>query len=480
MKKLSVKILLLISLILGTSMFFTVFYVNRSERKMILEEAFSDADRTSLMMFNFMISMMSLTTSDSKVDTHELPDLIFESANKHEANLLEVRLIHSPGIEKTLRDKKIAATYMMNETEFPKDEKEKEALAGKETKETLLREADGKIFRAVRYLMPIKAERKCISCHFLEEGEPVAAISSIISIESAFQKLERRTIWNIVFIGLGFCLIISVLFLSLHGMVSKPLQHMTGIVRIITEEGDLANTVEIKSGGEIGELATAFNRMNESLRERQLEIIYRLSRSAEHRDEETGKHVQRTSLYAAALARKMGFDKKTVEYIFNATPMHDLGKIGIPDRILLKPGKLDSEEWEIMKQHPLIGAQILAGSEVPFIRMAERIALTHHEKWDGSGYPNGLKGEDISIEGQIVAIADVFDVLTSIRPYRKKPFLDQEAFTIMREERGKHFKPELLDAFLSIEDEILKIKNSLVDQDVSFLSRLSPKKQITA
>lgn len=473
MKTLSVKILLVISLVLGTTMFLTVFYVVRTERKIFLEEAFSEADRINLLTFNLIMSIMSLKTSDFDVGAFSVHNFLLETAKKHEAGLLELRLIHRRGFEETIKDKEIAARYMMDETEFPKDEKEEEALEGKETKETLLHETSGKIFRAVRYLMPIKAERKCLPCHRLEEGESVAAISSIISVESTFQKLTRRTIWNLVFLCLGFFLTISVLFLFLHRLVSKPLQHMTGIVRIISEEENLTKKVEVKSRGEIGELAAAFNRMTENLRKRRQEIILRLSRSAEYRDEETGKHIQRTGLYAAALARKMGLDNETVECILYATPMHDLGKIGIPDCILLKRGKLDPEELEIMKQHTVIGAKILAGSEVTFIRVAERIALTHHEKWDGNGYPNGLKGEDIPIEGQIVAIVDVFDALTSERPYRKKPFSAQEAFSIMREERGKRFKPELLNAFLSIEDEILKIKNMYVDQDISSLFRLA-------
>jgi len=188
-----------------------------------------------------------------------------------------------------------------------------------------------------------------------------------------------------------------------------------------------------------------------------LETIYRLARAAEFRDDDTGEHIVRIGHFSAAIAKQMGLTEHEAETIFYAAPMHDIGKIATPDAILQKPGKLDAEEWAIMKQHALQGAQILEGSESELLRMAEIIALTHHEKWDGSGYPQGLKGEAIPISGRITAIADVFDALTSKRPY-KDPFPLEKAFTIIRESRGSHFDPAVVDAFFAIEDEILRIK----------------------
>jgi putative two-component system response regulator len=153
----------------------------------------------------------------------------------------------------------------------------------------------------------------------------------------------------------------------------------------------------------------------------------------------------------------MGLDEETTESIYYAAPMHDVGKIGIPDAILLKPGTLSPGEWEIMKTHTTIGGQILQGSSLDIIRMAETIALTHHEKWDGSGYPRGLQGEDIPLIGRISAIADVFDALTSKRPYKEVHTLDR-AFAIIREGRGTHFDPQVVDAFFSALNEILYIQ----------------------
>ncbi|MFU8769082.1 MAG: HD domain-containing phosphohydrolase [Desulfotignum sp.] len=193
-----------------------------------------------------------------------------------------------------------------------------------------------------------------------------------------------------------------------------------------------------------------------------LEAIYRLTRAAEYKDEDTGSHIQRMSNYAAAIARHMGLGKRVTESVLYATPMHDIGKIGIPDRILSKPGKLDPDEWEVMKQHTVMGARILEGSRTGIIRLGEIVALTHHEKWDGSGYPRGLKGRQIPLAGRIVAIVDVFDALTSKRPY-KEAFPLEKSYEIIRQGRGKHFDPNVVDVFFSAQTDILKIKETYQD-----------------
>ncbi len=215
--------------------------------------------------------------------------------------------------------------------------------------------------------------------------------------------------------------------------------------------------------------------VNEKIKASTLETIIRLSRAAEYRDEETGSHIQRMSHYAVALARKMGFDEDFIETILYALPMHDIGKIGVPDHILLKVGKLEPSEWEIMKQHTIIGGKILEGSDSEFIETARIIALTHHEKWNGKGYPKGLKGSKIPLVGRIASIADVFDALTTKRPYRDKPFPLEKTFTMILEGRGSDFDPEVVDAFLAIKDELVEIKEKNQDHDESMLLRLSRK-----
>ncbi len=201
----------------------------------------------------------------------------------------------------------------------------------------------------------------------------------------------------------------------------------------------------------------------EELKITQLEIVRKLGRAAEFRDDETGKHIIRMSNYVALMAEKLGKDREYIELILYAAPMHDIGKIGIPDRILLKPGKLTPSEFEVMKMHTTIGAEIIGESDYPVLRLAREIALTHHEKWDGSGYPAGLKGKDIPLSGRMVAIADVFDALTSDRIYRKAWSVER-AVDYIRENRGKHFDPELVDLFLNYLEDIIKIKEAYKDK----------------
>jgi putative two-component system response regulator len=210
-----------------------------------------------------------------------------------------------------------------------------------------------------------------------------------------------------------------------------------------------------------GELKQAF----ETIKAASLDTIYRLSMACEYRDKETGSHIHRMSGFCAAIARHMGLDEHISEIILYAAPMHDLGKVGIADAILLKPAKLDAAEWETMKQHSAIGAEILKNSDAEFIKMGAIIALSHHEKWDGSGYPNHLKGAEIPIAGRITAIADVFDALTSKRPY-KEAYSVEESLVIIEKGRGSHFDPDVVDAFFAIQDEILAIKQQFANECV--------------
>jgi putative two-component system response regulator len=195
-----------------------------------------------------------------------------------------------------------------------------------------------------------------------------------------------------------------------------------------------------------------------------LEIVRRLGRAAEFRDNETGMHIIRMSKISALIGQDYGLDLEQCEMLLNASPMHDIGKIGIPDHVLLKPDKLSPDEWEVMKTHARIGADILAGHESELLDMARIIALTHHEKWDGSGYPQGLAGEAIPLPGRIVALADVFDALTSVRPY-KQAWRIEEAVKLIDENRGRHFDPQLVDVFMQSLDDIVEIKKQYADPD---------------
>lgn len=184
-------------------------------------------------------------------------------------------------------------------------------------------------------------------------------------------------------------------------------------------------------------------------RQAKAEILQLLGRASEYRDDMTGQHTQRVGRLSGLIADRLGLPARQVEMIRMAAPLHDIGKIGIPDELLLKPGRFEPEEFERMKLHTTIGASILEGSYFAVLKMAEIIAGSHHEKWDGTGYPQGLSGEAIPIEARIVALADFYDALTHERPY-KKTWTSQEAITEVKSQRGKHFDPQIVDVFIDL------------------------------
>ncbi|MBL4760330.1 MAG: response regulator [Mariprofundaceae bacterium] len=203
-------------------------------------------------------------------------------------------------------------------------------------------------------------------------------------------------------------------------------------------------------------LAGEVHKATESLRQQEREALVILSKAAEYRDPETGAHIMRMSHYSKLIARQLGLSEAEQELILEASPMHDVGKVGTPDHILLKPGKLDFDEFVIMKQHADYGYEILNQGSSHLLKVAAEIAISHHEKYNGKGYPHGLKGEEIPLRGRIVAVADVFDALTSERPY-KKAWPVEKAIALLTEESGEHFDPQCVEAFLSSLDQILEI-----------------------
>lgn len=238
--------------------------------------------------------------------------------------------------------------------------------------------------------------------------------------------------------------------------VTRALDHRRLIMENRTHQQRLEETVAVRTS----ELRQALEQLNVA----SFDTIQRLARAAEYRDEDTGNHIKRMSLYCSLIAAQLNADTKDVENIRYASPMHDIGKIGIPDRILLKPGALTPDEWEVMKQHTVIGGRILSNSGSDFIRLGEIIALTHHEKWDGSGYPKGLKAGEIPLAGRICAVADVFDALTSKRPY-KEAYSPEKSFEMIEQQRAIHFDPDVVYAFLSIKDKLLSVMAEYQDNE---------------
>ncbi|NUQ00200.1 MAG: HD domain-containing protein [Armatimonadetes bacterium] len=274
-------------------------------------------------------------------------------------------------------------------------------------------------------------------------------------------------------IEIALALLVSTLLsLLVAGWISRSLTRPITLLSAAAEavaRGDFEHEVRVASEDELGLLAQTFQKMADDVREREeglhqakLDTLDRLALAAEYKDQDTAAHIHRMSHYAAVLARRAGLPEDEVELLLLASPMHDVGKIGIPDRVLLKPGALTDDEWGVMKQHTTMGSRILEGSSSELLRAAEVIARSHHERWDGQGYPLGLAAESIPLWGRICAIADVFDALTSERPY-KPAFSVERAVELLREGRGTHFDPVLLDLFLSDLDEILEIRDRFAD-----------------
>ncbi|NDV22038.1 HD domain-containing phosphohydrolase [Desulfovibrio sp. JC022] len=242
--------------------------------------------------------------------------------------------------------------------------------------------------------------------------------------------------------------------------LTKPFQFWEVLLRI---KNMLESRYYYKQQVERGDILEAeVRRRTKAIRETQLEVVQRLGRAGEFRDNQTGAHVMRVSKVAEIIARGMGFDDEACEIILYASPMHDVGKIAIPDSILLKPGPLTPEEWEIMKSHSAVGGEIMGDHPSEVIWAASQIARYHHERWDGQGYPEGLKGDVIPIFARITAISDVFDALTSARPYKTACPMD-EAVEYIKKESGKHFDPRVVNVFLNCLSEIFAVREEFPD-----------------
>lgn len=230
----------------------------------------------------------------------------------------------------------------------------------------------------------------------------------------------------------------------------------TTMYPIIDQQGNVIEHLHLMSD------VTQEIQLHKEIETTQSEIIYKMGEIGESRNKETGNHVRRVAEYSRLLAQKAGLSDEDSEMVAMASPMHDIGKVAIPDSILLKPGKLDEQEWVVMRTHSSIGYSVLSGSDRPILNSAAIIAHQHHEKYNGTGYPNGLKGENIHIYGRIVAIADVFDALGSDRPY-KKAWPLEKILDLFRNERGEHFDPFLIDLFIEHLDEFLEIRSKYID-----------------
>ncbi len=237
----------------------------------------------------------------------------------------------------------------------------------------------------------------------------------------------------------------------------KKIHHfLATVVPIVNLNGEILEYMSIRK--EITEVIE----LHKEIEETQREIIYKMGEIGESRSNETGNHVKRVAEYSRLLAKLCGLEQKDCDILFTASPMHDIGKVGVPDSILNKPAKLDENEWKVMRKHTVIGYNILKNSKRDILKAAAIVAMQHHEKWDGTGYPRNLKGAEIHIYGRITAIADVFDALGSDRCY-KKAWEDEKVFKFLEDEKAKQFDPNLIDLFFENIDKFKDIRDKYKD-----------------
>jgi response regulator RpfG family c-di-GMP phosphodiesterase len=294
--------------------------------------------------------------------------------------------------------------------------------------------------------------------------------------ELAYQLLYKYERWFILLLIAGALFISSAAYYVATGLI-RPLITLSNTAKKITKTQDYTQQVSFDRDDEIGQLSEAFNTMiggmdralgeitalNTEVEDTQREVVFTMGSIGESRSKETGNHVRRVAEYSKLLALYYGMEEDEAEMLKQASPMHDIGKVAIPDAVLNKPGRFDEEERRIMDTHAALGYDMLKHSQRPLLVMAATVAYEHHEKYDGSGYPRGLSGENIHIYGRITALADVFDALGSDRVY-KNAWDDERIFTLFKEERGKHFDPELIDIFFGHLDEFLVIRDRLKDK----------------
>jgi len=315
----------------------------------------------------------------------------------------------------------------------------------------------------IRDLLENTMERTDYSCCFAEDGKQALEMISAQNFDVVVTDIDMPIMDGIALakaIKSKFTADVIVMTGQIHSyqydevirigasdFVEKPFSPREMILRI--------NRVVRERG-----LKQEARKAHEALKESYIDSIHRLVMAAEYKDEDTGDHIVRIGEYCSLMAEKLKLSQDYIETIFYAAPMHDIGKIGIPDMILLKPGRLTPEEFDVIKTHTQIGARLLSRSKSKILQMAEEIALNHHEKFNGTGYPQQLKGLDIPLSGRITALADTFDALTSKRPY-KNPYPPEVTYDILKKERGEHFDPEILDIFIAHFDEFIDIRGKV-------------------
>ncbi len=320
-----------------------------------------------------------------------------------------------------------------------------------------------------------KISQRIIETFLIFTITPIITILLIIGRYNDYNIIDSQVTLEVFYIGLLMIISAVILAISFGKILKEDTKIIIGNIKNI-ENGEYENTSIINRPDELGEISYAMKNMSSSIKDgihqieslsdeiinTQKEIIYTMSEIAETRSKETGNHVKRVAEYSKLIALKLGINEQEAEMLKLASPMHDIGKVGIPDNILNKPGKLTPEEFEIMKTHAQLGYEMLKHSSKPILQAAAIVSKEHHEKYNGNGYPKGLKGEEIHIFARITAVADVFDALGSDRIY-KKAWEDEKIFELFNSEKGEHFDPKVIEALFHSLDEIKTIRERFKD-----------------
>lgn len=317
--------------------------------------------------------------------------------------------------------------------------------------------------------------RRILESFIIFTVAPVVTLLSVVGRYTYQGVLENKVLIEVLFIGLFFLFVVITVALFFGQLLKKDTQVVIGSINHI-KSGDFEHELNVVRFDELGEISHAINNMRISIKEgieeieklnleitdTQKEVVYTMGSIAETRSKETGNHVKRVAAYSELLGLKAGLLPEEASLLRLASPMHDIGKVAIPDHILNKPGKHTEEEFSIMKTHAQLGYEMLKHSNREILKAAAIVAYEHHEKYDGSGYPRGVVGDDIHIYGRITAVADVFDALGSDRVY-KKAWEDEKIFELLREQSAKHFDPRLVEIFFENFDEINAIREMYKD-----------------
>ncbi len=306
----------------------------------------------------------------------------------------------------------------------------------------------------------------------------------IIQRKNAFDEAIQKMTHNLILFFSGTFIVIISSFILILNIIINPINQVRVAIQKNLSTRDFSHTVPVHSSDELGELSVSFNNLitsldlsykkmkrnaeeeavaYKSLHIRELESLALLGRASDYKDSHTGSHIRRVSSYSRVIAKALDLDEEYIDLLYHAAPLHDIGKLGIPDSILLKEGPLDEEEWRIIKEHTVIGYNIMQNCSSKYLKAGAVIAYSHHEKYDGSGYPRGLQGSEIPQFGRIVSLADVFDALITKRPY-KEAWKPERALELIRSERGRQFDPRLVDLFLARQNEIIEIFRNTVEE----------------